>query len=397
MTNLVSSESISWGHPDRLADTIANFLLNHVLVLDKESRAGIEVMLSKDSVILGGEIATRKIKEFTKDIDYVVRKAIKEVGYTKQEQGFQYSTVNIVNNIVSQSPDIAEAVVHKGATVGAGDQGIIFGYASHGSDQYLPIQVTLANTITSLYQDFIKSDKADGCFYPDAKSVVIYDNDSCSASSVVVAASNDGTLPDSKIKELIYKNVVVPAFVQNNTTPPSIDILRVNTSGKFVKHGPAADCGLTGRKLVVDSYGGAAHIGGGNTNGKDNTKVDTSAARAARHAAKNIVAAGLCSQCEIQLTYSIGDFDPIAIRVDTKGTFSHPDLSVEQGESILSDCLRVTYDFGVKALCKNFGDVDLRYITKSGQFMDNSYPWELLDYKEIFESYFKGCLHQFSF
>lgn len=395
MNKLFTSESVSQGHPDRLCDTIVNTLLTVILQQDPKAHVGLEALVTENFLVLSGEVSS----SYTPDYEGICREVVKEIGYTKPEYGFCYNTFTFINKVNTQSPDIAQGVNLSETEVGAGDQGIIFGYASNESDNLYPLAAHLANAMTTRYQDFFKGDNN---FRPDAKSQVTVNYTTGTIDTVVFSASHEETASSEYVKKTVIDNIILPVLRENLDEEAFKNTkFLINTTGKFVICGPKGDAGVVGRKLVVDSYGGYAKIGGGCTNGKDPSKVDASAARAARHAAKNLVAAGVCDECEIQLAYAIGVAEPVSISVNTFGTAK----GVTDEE--IAGLLDKVYDFSPAAIIKNLhlAETDYSVITRTGQFGQNSsiveksnrtvylYPWEGLDYVEFFKSAFGVKMH----
>ena len=386
---LFTSESVSLGHPDRLCDTIGNAILTDLLRHDKNARAGIEALATKNFLVLSGEVSST----YTPDYEKIARRVVKEIGYTKPEYGFCYDTFEFVNRINTQSPDIAQGVDRGNGIIGAGDQGIIFGYASNETENFYPMAATIANALTTAYQKYIKDDVN---FRPDAKSQVTINYATGEIDTIVFAASHNEAVSEEFVSRTITDNVIMPVLdsLVDKSAYENTKIL-INATGKFVICGPDGDAGVIGRKLVVDSYGGYAKIGGGCTNAKDPSKVDASAARAARHAAKNLVAAGIAETVTIQLAYAIGVAQPVSIAVDTEGTGIIPD---ERIAAILGE----VYDFSPAAIIENLNLLDTNYeiITSTGQFGQSYatreedgetvhlYPWENLNLVDLFKKAF---------
>lgn len=389
MDKLFTSESVALGHPDRMADTIGNAILTDILKHDKNAHVGIEALLTKNFLVLSGEVSSTYYPDYEK----IARETVREIGYTKPEYGFCFDTFQFINKVNSQSSDIAQGVNRENGVIGAGDQGIIFGFAVNETENLYPLAATIANALTTRYQEFIKGDAN---FRPDAKSQVTINYSQGTIDTIVFAASHNESVSTEYIEKTIKENVIYPVLKElvEDSAIKDVKIL-INATGKFVICGPEGDAGVIGRKLVVDSYGGYGKIGGGCTNAKDPSKVDASAARAARHAAKNLVAAEICEACEIQLSYAIGVAKPVSISVDTFGTGVISDVEIAE---ILAD----NYDFSPAAIIKNLHlcDADYKVITSTGQFGQVSstkvvdgetvylYPWEELNLVEDFKKLF---------
>jgi len=312
MSYIFTSESVSAGHPDKICDQISDAFLDACLIQDKNSRVACETMVKNNNVILGGEITT------TANIDYeqIARKVVKNIGYDHQELGFSYDTFNFTNHISEQSQDISEGIA-QGDQLGSGDQGIMFGYACRETPELMPLPIALAHKLT-LQHEAIRQDRSLG-LRPDAKSQVAVEyNDSYQPKridSVVFSSQHDPALSLEQLRELIRVDIIqksLPKDLIDNKTK-----FFINPAGRFEIGGPVGDCGLTGRKIIVDTYGGMARHGGGAFSGKDPSKVDRSAAYALRQVAKSLVAANLCDYCEIQASYAIGVAEPTSIFINT--------------------------------------------------------------------------------
>jgi S-adenosylmethionine synthetase len=330
---LFTSESVAEGHPDKVCDRISDAILDAFLTHDPNSRVAVETLATTNRIILAGEV--RSPEGLTSDmIEDVVRHAVKEIGY--EQEGFHWQTAEIQNHIHEQSADIAQGVDAAGnKDEGAGDQGIMFGYACSETDQLMPAPIYLAHNILKSLAEARHSGAEPG-LRPDAKSQVTleYEDDRpLRSTSIVVSTQHDGALDQDEIRAIVRPHVV-------NVLPEGWmcdeQEFYVNPTGRFVIGGPDGDCGLTGRKIIVDTYGGAAPHGGGAFSGKDPTKVDRSAAYAARYLAKNVVAAGLAARCTIQLAYAIGVSKPLSVYVNTHetGEVSEDRLSATLSELI---------------------------------------------------------------
>ncbi|MBU2873605.1 methionine adenosyltransferase [Marinobacter salexigens] len=315
--NIFTSESVSEGHPDKLADQISDAVLDSILIEDPHARVACETMVKTGVAIVGGEITTSAWV----DLEDLVRGVIKDIGYTSSDVGFDADTCGIINIIGKQSVDIAQGVDRqKPEDQGAGDQGLMFGYASNETEVLMPAPITFAHRLVERQAEARKNGILPW-LRPDAKSQVTcrYENGKVVGIDAVVLSTQhdpDVTQEDLKeaVMELVVKNVLPPELLHKGTQ------YHINPTGKFVIGGPVGDCGLTGRKIIVDTYGGMARHGGGAFSGKDPSKVDRSAAYAGRYVAKNIVAAGLADKCEIQVSYAIGVAQPTSISVNTFGT-----------------------------------------------------------------------------
>lgn len=317
---LFTSESVSMGHPDKLADQISDAILDAMLEQDPASRVACETMVSTEMAVIAGEITSKA----DVDIEKVVRNVIREVGYTDASIGIGADSCQVQVNLDQQSPDIAMGV----DADGAGDQGLMFGFACDDTEELMPLPIALSHKILDRLNKARFSNEVDW-LRPDSKSQVTVEYDGFTPvriDTVVVSTQHDPGVDNETIQKFIREQIVEPllpaALVKGDIK------YHINPTGNFVIGGPHGDCGLTGRKIIVDTYGGWGRHGGGAFSGKDSTKVDRSAAYMARHVAKNIVAAGLASRCEVQLAYAIGVADPVSVHVDTQGTGSIPDEKI---------------------------------------------------------------------
>ncbi|MGG0642541.1 methionine adenosyltransferase [Sporosarcina gallistercoris] len=315
---LFTSESVSEGHPDKIADQISDAVLDAALAQDPFSRVACEVFTTTNTVIVGGEITTGAVL----DIEKIARQTLLEIGYTNDELGIDGSSCNVQVLVHTQSPDIAMGVDTSSDTkeIGAGDQGLMFGYATDETAGFMPLPIELAHALVKKASVLRKN----GQFRwarPDMKSQVTIDytaKETPKIDTILMSIQHDGDF-DKEAFETYVKEEIIFSTVEEFNLQGQFRVL-INPTGRFVTGGPHGDAGLTGRKIIVDTYGGAARHGGGAFSGKDCTKVDRSAAYAARYVAKNMVAAGLAKQCEIQLSYAIGVSEPISIAIDTFGT-----------------------------------------------------------------------------
>ena len=315
---LFTSESVSAGHPDKVCDQISDAVLDAYLELDADSRVACETMIKNNMVYIAGEITSKG----SPDLESVVRKTIKEIGYDNDEYGFNGDNCEFTNLISEQSPDISQGVTEgegENLEQGAGDQGLMFGYACNETDSLMPLPIDLSHRLVKQQADVMKSGEITW-LRPDAKSQVsvIYSDNGKKIeglSAIVLSTQHDDDVSQEEIKFEVMSKIIKP-IVPEEWLLDSTDIF-INPTGKFVIGGPVGDCGLTGRKIIVDTYGGMARHGGGAFSGKDPSKVDRSAAYASRYVAKNIVAAGLADYCEIQVSYAIGVAKPTSIHVET--------------------------------------------------------------------------------
>ena len=309
---LFTSESVSMGHPDKLADQISDSILDAMLAQDPTSRVACETMVTTGLAVVAGEITSKA----EVDIEKIVRDVIREVGYTSDEIGIGADSCEVMVKLDQQSPDIAQGVNRDGA----GDQGLMFGFACDETEELMPLPIALSHKILARLNK-ARFDGEVSWLRPDSKSQVTVEYDGFTPiriDTVVVSTQHSPDVTNEEIQKFIKEEIVNPLL------PAELNkgdvTYHINPTGKFVIGGPHGDCGLTGRKIIVDTYGGVGRHGGGAFSGKDSTKVDRSAAYMARHVAKNIVAAGLAKRCEVQLAYAIGVADPVSVNVDTQGT-----------------------------------------------------------------------------
>lgn len=319
---LFTSESVSEGHPDKIADQISDAILDEILKQDKNARVACETLVKTGMVIIAGEITT----EAWVDAEAITRQTIREIGYNSSAMGFDWESCAVMSAIGKQSPDIAQGVDK--SDQGAGDQGLMFGYASNETDVLMPAPITFAHRLVKRQAELRKSGTLPW-LRPDAKSQITLrynDGKPVGIDTVVLSTQHDPDISYDDLKEAVIEEIIKPVlpaeWINQNTR------YLVNPTGRFVIGGPLGDCGLTGRKIIVDTYGGMARHGGGCFSGKDPSKVDRSAAYAGRYVAKNIVAAGLADRCEIQISYAIGVAEPTSISIDTFDTGKIPDARI---------------------------------------------------------------------
>ena len=317
---LFTSESVSMGHPDKLADQISDAILDAMLEQDPKSRVACETMVSTEMAVIAGEITSKA----EVDVEKLVRSVMRDVGYTDAATGIGCDSCDVVVKLDQQSPDIAQGV----DADGAGDQGLMFGYACDDTEELMPLPIALSHQILEKLNEARFAKKVDW-LRPDSKSQVTVEYDGFKPvriDTVVVSTQHGPNVDNETIQKFIKEEIVEPLLpkelVKGDVT------YHINPTGKFEIGGPHGDCGLTGRKIIVDTYGGWGRHGGGAFSGKDSTKVDRSAAYMARHVAKNIVAAGLAKRCEVQLAYAIGVADPVSVHVDTQGTGTVSDETI---------------------------------------------------------------------
>lgn len=370
---LLTSESVTEGHPDKVCDQISDRLLDCYLAGDKNSHVAIETMVSKNVVFVAGEVTSKT----EVDVEQEIRRVLLEIGYDDPKKGMDGKKCLILKNINIQSSDINMGVSQADGEIGAGDQGMMYGYACDETESYMPLSIDLAHQLTRRLAK-VRKDKILPYLYPDGKSqvTVAYDEEGRveHITDIVISAQHAADISLEQIREDIKKEVI-NKVIPSEWMAPDIRI-HINPTGRFVIGGPLGDTGLTGRKLMVDTYGGIGKHGGGAFSGKDPTKVDRSSAYMARYVAKNIVAAGLCKKCEVSFAYAIGIPKPVAIRIDTFGTEVIP-------IPLLEKAVEETFDFSVAAILKHLQltDVTYRAVAAYGHFgrTDISLPWEQTD------------------
>ncbi len=325
--HLFTSESVSMGHPDKMADQISDSILDAILAQDPKARVACETLLTTGLVCLAGEITTTAMVDYPE----IVRRVVREIGYTSSDMGFDATTCAVIVALGKQSPDIAmgvDADSSKGKEIGAGDQGLMFGFAANETPELMPLPIALSHRIINKITE-LRQNGTIPWLRPDSKSQVTVEYEGgvpVRINTVVVSTQHAEGISADEIRKTIIEQVIKPVL------PPAMaddDIIyHINPTGNFVVGGPHGDAGLTGRKIIVDTYGGRGRHGGGAFSGKDPTKVDRSAAYMARHVAKNVVAAGLADRCEIQLAYAIGVSEPVSVKIDTEGTGKIPDHEI---------------------------------------------------------------------
>lgn len=369
--HLFTSESVSEGHPDKIADQISDAVLDAILEQDPKARVACETYVKTGMVLVGGEITTTAWV----DIEELTRQTVKEIGYNHSDVGFDADSCAVLNAIGKQSPDINQGVDRaRPEEQGAGDQGLMFGYASDETDVLMPAPITYSHRLVQKQAEVRKSGKLD-FLRPDAKSQVtfIYENDKpVGIDAVVLSTQHNESVTTEHLREAVMEEVIKPVLPAEWLTKNTQ--FHINPTGRFVIGGPMGDCGLTGRKIIVDTYGGMARHGGGAFSGKDPSKVDRSAAYAGRYVAKNIVAAGLAKRCEIQVSYAIGVAEPTSISIETFGTGI-------VDEKTLVALVREHFDLRPYGLIKML-DLErpiYRPTAAYGHFGREEFPWEATD------------------
>ncbi|WMY96965.1 MAG: methionine adenosyltransferase [Arsenophonus sp.] len=369
--HLFTSESVSEGHPDKIADQISDAILDAILEQDLKARVACETYVKTGMVMVGGEITTTAWV----DIEEIIRRTIRKIGYTSSDMGFDANSCAVINTIGKQSPDINQGIERKNPfEQGAGDQGIIFGYANNETDVFMPAPIIYAHRLVAR-QAKLRKNGTLPWLRPDAKSQITFqyeNNKIIGIDTIILSTQHDQAINQkalfSAVMDEIIKPVLPKKLLTNNTK------YFVNPTGRFVIGGPMGDCGLTGRKIIVDTYGGMARHGGGAFSGKDPSKVDRSAAYAARYIAKNIVAAGLASRCEIQLSYAIGIAQATSIMIDTFGTGK-----IKNDKLI--HLINEIFDLRPYGLIKMLNLLQPIYLETSvyGHFGRSQFPWEKTD------------------
>lgn len=373
-SHLFTSESVSEGHPDKIADQISDAVLDAILTQDPKARVACETFVKTGMVLVGGEVTTSAWV----DIEEITRKTVKEIGYTHSDMGFDADSCAVLNAIGKQSPDINQGVDRNSPEEqGAGDQGLMFGYASNETDVLMPAPITYSHRLMKRQSEVRKSGKLEW-LRPDAKSQVtfIYENNQpVGIDAVVLSTQHDDCISTADLREAVMEEIIKPVLPEKWLSKKTKYF--INPTGRFVIGGPMGDCGLTGRKIIVDTYGGMARHGGGAFSGKDPSKVDRSAAYAGRYVAKNIVAAGLADKCEIQLSYAIGVAEPTSINIDTFGTGKVSD-------ALLVKLVRDNFELKPFGLLKML-DLErpiYQATAAYGHFGREEFPWEKTDMAE---------------
>ena len=368
---LFTSESVSEGHPDKIADQISDAVLDEIIKQDPKARVACETYVKTGMALVGGEITTSAWV----DIENLAREVICDIGYTSSEMGFDGRSCAVLNAIGKQSADINQGVDRENPLdQGAGDQGIMFGYATNETDVFMPAAITYAHRLMERQAQVRKSGKLDW-LRPDAKSQLTFkyeDNNIVGIDAVVLSTQHAETISQKDLHEGVMEEIIKPVLPAQWLSKDTKYF--INPTGRFVIGGPMGDCGLTGRKIIVDTYGGAARHGGGAFSGKDPSKVDRSAAYAARYVAKNIVAAGLADRCEIQLSYAIGVAEPTSIMIETFGTG-------KVANELLVNLVRKFFDLRPYGLIKMLDLIQpiYRQTAAYGHFGREQFPWEKID------------------
>nr|VFK35563.1 MAG: methionine adenosyltransferase [Candidatus Kentron sp. MB]VFK77360.1 MAG: methionine adenosyltransferase [Candidatus Kentron sp. MB] len=369
----ITSESVSEGHPDKVADQISDAVLDAILTQDKKARVACETLVKTGMVLIAGEVTTSAWV----DMEELVRNRLREIGYNSPALGFDCETCAVLTGLGKQSPDIAQGVdEQEDHEQGAGDQGMMFGYATTETDVLMPAPITYAHRLVRKQAELRKQGKLPW-LRPDAKSQVTVryeDGIPVGIDAVVLSTQHDPDIEHTKLREAVLEEIVYPVVPKKWIHPDTR--FYINPTGRFVVGGPVGDCGLTGRKIIVDTYGGVARHGGGAFSGKDPSKVDRSAAYACRFVAKNIVAAGLASRCEVQVSYAIGVAEPTSVDIETFGTGKIDDARISQ-------LVRDIFDLRPKGIIQMLDLLRPIYQESAayGHFgrEDVAFPWEMTD------------------
>ncbi|HHS3344538.1 methionine adenosyltransferase [Vibrio cholerae] len=369
--HLFTSESVSEGHPDKIADQISDAVLDAIFEQDPKARVACETYVKTGMVMVGGEITTSAWV----DIEEITRQTVREIGYVHSDMGFDANSCAVLNTIGKQSPDINQGVDKADPKEqGAGDQGIMFGYATNETEVLMPAPITYAHRLMQRQAEVRKNGTLPW-LRPDAKSQVTFQYDQgkiVGIDAVVLSTQHSDSISTADLREAVMEEIIKPVLPAEWLSKETKYF--INPTGRFVIGGPMGDCGLTGRKIIVDTYGGAARHGGGAFSGKDPSKVDRSAAYAARYVAKNIVAAGMADRCEIQLSYAIGVADPTSIMVETFGT-------EKVSQEIIIEAVRQFFDlrpYGLQEMLNLLQPI-YKKTAAYGHFGREEFPWETTD------------------
>ncbi|WP_198782404.1 methionine adenosyltransferase [Shewanella putrefaciens] len=372
--HLFTSESVSEGHPDKIADQISDAVLDAILAQDPKARVACETYVKTGMVLVGGEVTTSAWV----DIEELTRKTVREIGYTHSDMGFDADSCAVLNAIGKQSPDINQGVDRADPKEqGAGDQGLMFGYASNETEILMPAPITYAHALVKR-QSEVRKNGTLPWLRPDAKSQVTFayeNNKIVGIDAIVLSTQHSPDIAQADLIEGVMETIIKPVLPAQWLSKDTKYF--INPTGRFVIGGPMGDCGLTGRKIIVDTYGGMARHGGGAFSGKDPSKVDRSAAYAARYVAKNIVAAGLADRCELQVSYAIGVAEPTSISIETFGTG-------KVSEEVLIKLVRQHFDLRPYGLTEmlNLARPIYQATAAYGHFGRNEFPWEATDKAE---------------
>jgi S-adenosylmethionine synthetase len=377
---IFTSESVTEGHPDKMADQISDAILDYIIAHDKNARVACETLLSNGFCIIAGELKTHTYAP----MQDIAREVVREIGYTNASYGFDYRSAGVLNGVGEQSPDINQGVDQASGEIGAGDQGLMFGFACSETPELMPLPISLAHKLTARLAK-VRKDGTIPFLRPDGKaqvSVRYVDDKPLSIDTIVISTQHHPEVSLETLKEAVMKDVILAVLPSEMITPDTI--YHINPTGRFVIGGPQGDAGLTGRKIIVDTYGGSCPHGGGAFSGKDPSKVDRSGAYAGRYVAKNLVAAGVATKVTIQIAYAIGVAKPVSILVDTHGT---SDID----EKVLTQCVEALFDLTPKGIMQT---LDLlrpiyRKTAAYGHFgrEDEDFTWEKTDKVDAIKNY----------
>jgi len=378
---IFTSESVTEGHPDKMADQISDAILDYIIKEDPNARVACETLLSNGFCVIAGELKTTAYAPMQE----IAREVVRDIGYTDAAYGFDYRSAGVLNGIGEQSPDINRGVDKQCGEIGAGDQGLMFGYACKETPELMPLPITLAHKLTEKLAEVRKNGTVP-FLRPDGKaqvSVKYVDGKPVEVDTVVISTQHHDNVSLEQVQKAVQEEVIIPVLESYGMLQEGITY-HINPTGRFVIGGPQGDAGLTGRKIIVDTYGGSCPHGGGAFSGKDPTKVDRSAAYAARHVAKNLVASGACEKATLQIAYAIGVAKPVSIYVDTHGT-------ANVAEEKIVECVETLFDLTPKGIMDS---LDLlrpiyRKTAAYGHFgrEDQDFSWEKLDKVEEIKSF----------
>ncbi len=378
---IFTSESVTEGHPDKMADQISDAILDYIIKEDPNARVACETLLSNGFCVIAGELKTTAYAPMQE----IAREVVRDIGYTDASYGFDYRSAGVLNGIGEQSPDINQGVDQASGEIGAGDQGLMFGYACKETPELMPLPITLAHRLTSKLAEVRKNGTVP-FLRPDGKaqvSVKYVDRKPVSVDTVVISTQHHDNVSLEQVQKAVRQEVINPVLEAYGMLHDEITY-HINPTGRFVIGGPQGDAGLTGRKIIVDTYGGSCPHGGGAFSGKDPTKVDRSAAYAARYVAKNLVAAGACEKATIQIAYAIGVAAPVSIHVDTHGT-------AHVAEEQIVACVKELFDLTPKGIMESLNLLRpiYRKTAAYGHFgrEDEDFTWEKTDRVEAIQSF----------
>ena len=380
---IFTSESVTEGHPDKMADQISDAVLDYIIARDPNARVACETLLSNGYCVIAGELKTTTYAPMQE----IAREVIRDIGYTDAAYGFDYRSAGVLNGVGEQSPDINQGVDKAGGEIGAGDQGLMFGYACKETSALMPLPIAMAHALTRRLAQ-VRKDGTVPFLRPDGKaqvSIKYRDGQPVAVDTIVVSTQHHDNVSLEEVQRAVREEVIAPV-VATFAIDASDVTYHINPTGRFVIGGPQGDAGLTGRKIIVDTYGGACPHGGGAFSGKDPTKVDRSAAYAARYVAKNLVAAGACDKVTIQLAYAIGVAEPVSIYVDTHGTAVCSETQIEA-------CVRKLFDLTPKGIIDTLDLLRPRYRQTAayGHFGRNEdgFTWERCDRVDAIRDFLK--------